>query len=555
MRRTVRRRNVAVALAVVICAAVLDTVSPTEVVTRAGASTSVVIAVAHNHLVDAAGATVQPRGVDRSGTEFACTGDTGTDGWSILDTPGDVTDAESLAEMARWGINAVRIPLNEDCWLGINGVPAAYSGANYRTAISSYVALLHTYGMVAILDLHYNASGSQISDSTDGPYGIGQQVMADASHAPTFWSSVARTFLADPGVIFDLYNEPFDISWSCWLNGGCTAPSIGGVTGGWQVAGMQSLVDAVRATGADQPIMVGGLNYANDLTGWLAHEPTDPLTPPQIIASVHVYQGESCSTDACWTSTIAPVASVVPVVTGEFGPSSCSGSFVQDYLDWSDANGVSDLAWTWGSTDDGWDCAGSPALLEHDDGTPNAYGAAVEAHYQADAAAATPVTTTTTSPSTSVTTSTTTPTPTPTTVPSASATPGTTPVTTSPVPTGTATPGPTPSIALRSATLTVEDGGVAISVACRNARCSGTVELVETSAVAKTSRKHIVGTTTTEVLASRHLSLPKGRSTTTVLTIVPSRRNVVSFAAQHRVVLHLLVHLGGTTTTKAVRLS
>ena len=34
----------------------------------------------------------------------------------------------------------VRIPINEDCWLGINGVPRAYSGAAYRAAIVAFVA-------------------------------------------------------------------------------------------------------------------------------------------------------------------------------------------------------------------------------------------------------------------------------------------------------------------------------------------------------------------------------------------------------------------------------
>ncbi len=44
-----------------------------------------------------------------------------------------------------------------------------------------------------------------------------------------------------------------------WMNGG---------TGGWgfTVAGMQQLYNAVRATGANNLVIVGGLNYAYDLT-------------------------------------------------------------------------------------------------------------------------------------------------------------------------------------------------------------------------------------------------------------------------------------------------
>jgi len=45
--------------------------------------------------------------------------------------------------MKRWHINVVRVPMNEDCWLGINGVKARYSGRNYRQAIAAFVSRLH----------------------------------------------------------------------------------------------------------------------------------------------------------------------------------------------------------------------------------------------------------------------------------------------------------------------------------------------------------------------------------------------------------------------------
>ncbi len=43
----------------------------------------------------------------------------------IFDGP---SDEASVAAIRSWNANIVRIPINEDCWLGINGVPAAYSG-------------------------------------------------------------------------------------------------------------------------------------------------------------------------------------------------------------------------------------------------------------------------------------------------------------------------------------------------------------------------------------------------------------------------------------------
>jgi len=51
----------------------------------------------------------------------------------------------------------------------------------------------------------------------------------------------------DPALLFDLYNEPHDISWSCWRYG-CATPD------GWQTAGMETLVNVVRSAGATQPV-------------------------------------------------------------------------------------------------------------------------------------------------------------------------------------------------------------------------------------------------------------------------------------------------------------
>ena len=70
-------------------------------------------------------------------------------------------------------------------------------------------------------------------------------------------------------MIFDLYNEPKRIGWRCWLSG-CQRP--------YRIAGMNVLIAAVRSTGAGQPVMADGIKYANDLSGWLAHEPYDSAT-------------------------------------------------------------------------------------------------------------------------------------------------------------------------------------------------------------------------------------------------------------------------------------
>ena len=318
------------------------------------ASAGVAVRVQGNQLVDASGAPIRLLGVDRSGTEYAC-----AQGWGIFDGP---SDSASIAAISSWRVNAVRVPLNEDCWLGISGVNPNFSGAKYQSAIRSYVSSLNAAGMVAVLDLHWSAPGNQLA--------LSQQKMADADHSPAFWTSVASAFKSNPGVVFDLYNEPHDISWSCWLNG-CTT------SGGWQAAGMQILLNSVRSTGATQPVLAGGLNWSGDLSGWLANEPVDP--DRQLAASAHIYNFTQCNTPSCWNSTIAPVAAAVPVVTGEIGENDCAPAFIDSYMAWADAHGVSYLGWSWNTAS----CGSGPALITSYSGTPTPFGAGLQSHLAA----------------------------------------------------------------------------------------------------------------------------------------------------------------------------
>jgi endoglucanase len=300
--------------------------------------------VVDNRLVDRDGDPIRLLGVNRSGGEYACVG-----GHGIFAGP---TDRRAISAMAAWGINAVRVPLNEHCWLGINDAPTQYSRARYRKAVKRYVDRLHGAGLYVVLDLHWNAPG-------DLPAGK-QRPMADLDHAPSFWSSVARAFKDDHAVVFDLYNEPHDISWDCWRDG-CT------LSEGWRTAGMQALVDAVRDTGARQPIIATGIEWGTDLSSWLEHRPDDPAD--QLAAGLHFYDFAACTSPRCWRKTVDPVAREVPVVVTEFGERHCSGAFLERFMSWADSADVSYLAWSWNPSG----CA-APALIESWDGRPTPSG-------------------------------------------------------------------------------------------------------------------------------------------------------------------------------------
>ena len=348
-------------------------------------STAVLRAVG-NHLEDN-GKPVRLIGWNRPGGEYSCINNKTP---AAFDGP---TDLASIQAMQAWkGFNTLRLPLNETCWLGINGVSPEASGDKYITAVANYVSLLRSTGIYVIVEMHWNAPGTFVANS--------QMPMADADHALDFWTQVAAKFKGDLGVIYDLYNEPHLNSvpsggfvaggsgtdpWSCWLNGGCTITpqTWEQQTSGYVVAGMQQMLDAVRATGATNLVLAGGLNWAGDLSGWAAHAPHDSGT--NLAAAGHVYyKPEQCMGAACYSTLQAfNQATQVPLITGEVGEFDCAHTFIDSFMSWADTSNVSYLAWSWslepcGSPGPGY--SAGPSLITAWTGTPTAYGQGFKDH-------------------------------------------------------------------------------------------------------------------------------------------------------------------------------
>jgi endoglucanase len=328
--------------------------------------------VSGNELLNGAGTQVVLHGVNRSGAEYAC-----VQGWGFFDGP--VTESSILAMKSWTHITAVRVPVNEACWNAESYVNATYAGTNYINAVKAYVGLLNANGIDVILDLHWtDGLYTGTSSGCSSAQATCQKPMPDAAEAIPFWTSVANTFKGNNAVVFDLFNEPYasratgntTTGWQCWLSGGTCA----GI--GYQVAGMQSMVNAVRSTGASNVLMLGGEEYSNDLTQWLAYEPTDP--DHNLVASWHSYSFNTCNTQACWTSQVAPVMAQVPVIVGETGESDCGGSYIDALTTWLNSQKASYLAWTW----DAWGSCPSVLITDYA-GDPTPFGAAYKAILEA----------------------------------------------------------------------------------------------------------------------------------------------------------------------------
>jgi endoglucanase len=268
-------------------------------ITVSSSSSAFSIGIKGNTFVDGSGNVIQPRGVNLSGMEFVA-----IQGWDPSDpTGGQFGQANNpkWSAIQAWKANIVRIPLNEDSWLALTCtdtsgvVHNADPGNNYKQALANLVSEANASGLYVILDLHWAAPGNACP--------MLQSQMADADHSLDFWTSIATTYKNNPAVLFELFNEPyfdFDFSGDQWeymmfgQNGafsGYPATSNSGnwqnVMTSWNVASYQAMINAVRATGATNVVLIGSVGYTGDLSGWLSHEPADPLH--QMAATWHAY--------------------------------------------------------------------------------------------------------------------------------------------------------------------------------------------------------------------------------------------------------------------------
>jgi len=276
-----------------------------------------------NTICTADGRAHQLHGVDRPSLEWSSTG--------------ELLSLADFRLMASWNANVVR----------------------------SAVGWAETAGMDVILDLHWSDAGVLGGCSAGGC----QQKMPDANSV-TFWSEVAARYKHDGRVLFELYNEPHDVSWDVWRSGGTIAAD--GTTAGFEAAGMQQLHDAVRAAGAENLVIIGGLNWAYDLSGVPAHR----IAGHNIVYATHPYNTPG-RRPANWDRSWGFLTATDPVIITEFGgldDATCATDYSAALIRYADAHAASWTAWAWfpgGCT--------FPALIDDWWATPSPTGAVVKA--------------------------------------------------------------------------------------------------------------------------------------------------------------------------------
>jgi peptidoglycan hydrolase-like protein with peptidoglycan-binding domain len=397
-----------------------NTVNITQpVVTPVAKPQSLSISISGNHFINQTGKTIQLRGVNYSGYEF-----TAIDGFMPADPSGHQAGGSqsgpNITALKSWNINVVRLPLNAASWLGytcettsgVGTTRQADPGNNYKQAIKTQVDNLTNAGMYVILDLHWTLPNTPKTPSGHPYCPMQQAQFADADNALLFWSQIATTYKTYPNVLFELFNEPFFTidtvgdAWQTMMFGGTFSgfPATSGtgewknIEGNWNVASYQAMINTVRDTGAKNPVLVGTMQYSQDLSGWLSHVPTD--SAHQLAAVWHPYPTFGCGEPSAsaqyipWEDTrcgapnfapnvfddvIAILHAGYPVIATETGALNKQGTthstFTTNITHFADVSGISLLGWTWnvwGNTEN--------VLIQDEQGTPtDGYGVVFKA--------------------------------------------------------------------------------------------------------------------------------------------------------------------------------
>lgn len=278
---------------------------------------------------------------------------------------------------ANWNCNTVRLPLAQDRWFGKisdwSTPKPPDDGRQYRAIVDSVVDLALSFGKYVILDLHWSNAGVWGEN-------VGQHFMPD-ENSLEFWLDIAKKYGNNPAVLFNLYNEPHSITWEVWRNGGVITETIDQgkpeekkLT--YTTPGHQKILEALRTAGANNIVIVGGLDWAYDLRGIETYALVDTPSGNGIIYDSHIYpwkEWDGRNHDA----KVLCIADKYPIIIGEIGidlggewGSLERPMWLNGMLNWIDNNELHFMGWCFHT-------AATPSMIVDWQYTPTAYHGAV----------------------------------------------------------------------------------------------------------------------------------------------------------------------------------
>ena len=256
---------------------------------------------AGNQIVNASGQRILLRGVNIASMEWTSTGQ-------------HVLQSVNTA-IRDWHVNIIRLPLAQDRWFG-KSLEQQDDGQAYRALAREVVENCATQSCYVVLDLHWSDCGQWGND-------IGQHSMPD-TNSLSFWTDCATAFKSHPAVVFDLYNEPHDVSWDVWLSGGVITDKPNRRRSEppktYASVGMQKMLDTVRATGAKNLVIAGGLDWAYDFSGILDGRRLADPNGNGVVYANHAYNNKGHPASV-WLTRMEKATAALPVIVSEYGGS------------------------------------------------------------------------------------------------------------------------------------------------------------------------------------------------------------------------------------------
>lgn len=222
----------------------------------------------------------------------------------------------TLVACDEWRANCIRLPVKEEYWFG-RAAGQKDGGASYRGLVGQVITLVANRGKYVVLDLH--------------------RFHAPRAEHVEFWRDAASAYRDHPAVLFDLFNEPHGTTWEVWRDGGLVVEKNksadednflspeerAAARSGFQSVGMQKLLDTVRETGAKNIVIVGGLDWAYDLSGIAKGFELQDRGGNGIVYSTHIYPWKRD-----WAGKVLVVAEKHPIFVGEVGADNNKMTFI-----------------------------------------------------------------------------------------------------------------------------------------------------------------------------------------------------------------------------------
>jgi aryl-phospho-beta-D-glucosidase BglC (GH1 family) len=264
--------------------------------------------------------------------------------------------SKDLETMYEWGFNCIRIPLRNSHW----------KFSNYQKIVNLYIYYAMKYRFIILLDLH----------TLHQSYGLDTFMIRNSNDLDPkeFWKNISITYEPFKNIIYEIFNEPHNISPTVWWNGNDL------------YYGYKEIIDEIKKY-SNQLLIINGLDYGYQLhfiqqNQTLFHE---LKSYSNIIIGSHPYaykgfpsfdpsqtmaiQTQKYNTTLCKSGYTLPldnnysngwyqsfgylhIQNHFPILLTEFGldtyDSSLQGGwYIQELLNYSNTYQIGWIAWAW----------------------------------------------------------------------------------------------------------------------------------------------------------------------------------------------------------------